>query len=64
MDNRRNLHSSAMKKTTSQTQTLRDNQTQKSTPKQNEQLFLNGVWVSDKKININVSPPIALETST
>lgn len=53
-----------MKKTTSQTQTLRDNQTQKSTPKQNEQLFLNGVWVSDKKININVSPPIALETST
>lgn len=43
---------------------LKDNQNQKSTPEQNEQLFLNGVWVSDKKININGSPPIALETNT
>lgn len=45
-------------------QNLKDNQNQKPTPKQNEQLFLNGVWVSDKKIYINGSPPIALETST
>lgn len=43
---------------------LKDNQNQKPTPKQKEQLFLNGVWVSDKKIYINGSPPIALETST
>lgn len=52
-----------MKKQT-QNQNVKDDQNQKPTPKQNEQLFLNGVWVSDKKIYINGSPPIALESST
>lgn len=47
-----------------ETTQVKDNQTQKSTPKQNEQLLLNGMWASDKKINIDGSPPIALEAST